>query len=302
MNLLRAFDAVMREGSLTRAAERLGKSQPSISQAIAKLRQLTGDPLFLPAGRSIRPTQRALDMREATRLILEQADLLLSPEPAFNPQSSEREFRLALHEYAELLILPRLFARLEALQSRLRIRTFPWSGDTNQRILRGEVDLGFDTIAQTDTNLQTVAMVSEPYVCIVRRDHPCARGMDLSAFLAQDHAVLDWPDPHASFIDRWLARRQLARKIRVRLFSGAALMEMVKKTDLICTLSVSMAECLADPTTHILLPAPLEELRFVCFLKWHSGSQDDPAQSWLRRALFESLPERGRSQASLNLL
>lgn len=300
INLLRFFDAVISEGSLTLAAERLGKSQPAVSQAVAKLRRLTGDPLFLPAGRSIRPTQRALDIRESVRTLLDQADQIMSPAPEFDPSNSEREFRLVLHEYAELLILPKLFRRLEDLNSPLRIRTYPWAGDANQRLVRGDVDLCFDTLPADEAHLQSAGVVSEPYMCVMRKGHPCADAIDLQTFLELEHAVLDWPDPHASFIDRWLSKRDLRRKVRVRLYSGAAIMAMVKSSDMICTLSQSMAETLACGGSHKIIPAPLNDLRFVCFLKWHAGSKDDGAHSWLRRAVFDGVPQQGRIPAAIN--
>ncbi|TVQ49999.1 MAG: LysR family transcriptional regulator [Gammaproteobacteria bacterium] len=282
LNLLRVFDAIMGEGSLTRAAERLDRSQPAISLALGKLRRLTGDPLFEPHGRGMRPTRRALEMREGVRRVLEQSEQLLVSQPRFDPATSDREFHLVLHEYADLLVLPRLVTMLASLGSSIRLRLHPWTADTPEALRTGEVDLCFDAMPSSEPRVTCELVVREPYVVILRADHPAATApMTLQRYLALEHVSLAWPAGHQPFIDNWLMSHGHRRRVRMRVFSLSVLKALVSSSDLICALPRGLAGQFTDHTAYVVQPAPFLEVEFCGYLKWRDSMRAEAGHRWL---------------------
>lgn len=282
LNLLRVFDAIINEGSLTQAAERLNRSQPAISQALAKLRRLTGDLLFEPHGRGMRPTQRALDMRDEVRVMLEQSERLLEGQQRFDPITSDREFNLVLHEYADLLFLPRMVQLLTDLGSSLRLRLHPWTADTPRALREGKVDLCFDALPSTEPRVACQLVVREPYVVILRADHPAAsEPMTLQRYLALEHASLAWPAGHQPFIDNWLSGKQFKRRVRMQVFSLSALKALVSTSDLVCALPQGLAGQFHEPGAYVISPATFLEVEFCGYLKWRDTMRSDPGHRWL---------------------
>lgn len=297
LNLLRVFDAIISEGSLTQAAERLNRSQPAISQALAKLRALTGDLLFEPHGRGMRPTRRALEMRENVRHIVEQSEHLLVGQQRFDPVSSEREFDLVLHEYADLLFLPRMVQLLTDLGSSLRLRLHPWTADTPQALRDGKVDLCFDALPSTEPRVACELVVREPYVVILRADHPAAtEPMTLQRYLALEHVSLAWPAGHQPFIDNWLSGRQFKRRVRMQVFSLSALKALVSTSDLVCALPQGLAGQFSDSDAYVVSPASFLEVEFCGYLKWRDSMRTDPGHRWLIER-FRDVLTTSRKQA-----
>ncbi len=277
LNLLVVLDALLEEGSVTRAARRVGLSQPATSNALARLRELVGDPLFVRSGRGLVPTPRARSLAVPVRRGLAELGAALAPPFAFDPRTARRTFAIAMPDIAELVLLPPLLARLRRDAPGITIRVVPRTADG------ADLAIGMlDGRAPRGAPLFTLR-----FVCLIRRDHPrVGTRLSLARFLELEH-VLVAPGGGAGLIDELLAKRGLERRVALTLahFFSAAM--VVSRTDLV----MSATSVLADVVERILpvravrhpLAAPVVTIGQL----WQPRDDADPAHAWLRQVIAD---------------
>jgi DNA-binding transcriptional LysR family regulator len=292
LNLLTVFDAVIREGNLTRAAANVGMSQPAMSDAVARLRHLLKDDLFIRTGHGVRPTPRAQEYAAPIRRILDLVMMTLSEAKSFDHLTSHRRFNLVLREYGELVLLPPLMQWLDGMGSGVSINACAVPHKQIAEALRsGTVDIYLTTEPPKQSGYTVAHVVTEHLVAVVRRDHPTAKnGMTLDQYLALNHVILDWPDIPTPHVDQALLDRGLERrKCKMNVHSLFDMPRVVASTNMICSLPSKMAQSFADAHKLKLFPLPLEDVSIPLYLCWHQRFDADPGHSWMRNALTSLL-------------
>ena len=287
LNLLKAFDALMDERNVTRAAERLAVTQPAVSGMLTRLRENFGDALFVRAQRGVVPTQRAQELAAPIKQILFEVNALLQPQD-FDPASARFTVHIAATDYAlRAVVLPLLPAlRQQAPHIRVAVRALHQEQLAAQ-FERGEVDLALLTPESVSPDLHSRHLFEERYICVLRTGHPDAdcKRISMERFCALDHALVSLEgDPFQGVTDRKLAELGHSRHVAVSLPSFLALLELLRNSELISLLPEKLLEN-SEGLTRV--EPPLAVPGFTKVAAWHERTHRDPGQAWVRQILFE---------------
>ncbi len=293
LNLLLAFDALVSERNVTRAAEKMGLSQPAMSNALARLRQWLGDPLFERVGGAMQPTARARQLIAPVGEAIATLRQAFEAQPAFCPEDSEREFVMATSDYAEAVVLAPIVSAVRGVAPGVSIRTVRLEYlfmPPAERLQAGELDLAlgfFSEAPGSRTHLYAERLFDDRFVCVLREGHPRARRkLDLRTFLAIPQVRVFYPgEGSKGLIDVVLQSRGLSRDVAVTLPHFLSIPPLVAHTDLLGILPERLA--LKARRAHRLrlfdVPLQLQPLSFV--MTWHERRQFDPAHAWLRGSI-----------------
>lgn len=285
LNLLPVLDALLGERHVTRAAHRLGLSQPATSHALARLRALLGDPLLVRGPGGLVATPRALALAPQVREALEASARVLAGPVAFVPAEARRTFHIAASDYAELVLLPALIARLRRVAPGVELWSHPVPADAADALADGRVDLCVvpERGAGWPAGVYQRALFAETFTCVVRADHPAAgRRLTLNRFCELDHLLVAPRGTPGSYVDDALAAVGRRRRVAVAVPHFLVVPHIVAATDLVATLATRVARQLAAPLALAVLPPPVEVAGFTMALLWHERAQRDPAHRWLR--------------------
>jgi DNA-binding transcriptional LysR family regulator len=297
LNLLAVFDAVMRDRSVTRAARRLGLSQPATSHALARLRHMMRDELFIRSPDGMTPTPRAEQLAGPVRNALNELQLAFEPE-TFAPATARHRFALALNNYAAVVLAPPLAAAAAAAAPLVELDLRP-SGtlDIAAELDRGEVDLVIGRADSPGERFASVPILQDGFVLVMRTGHK-ATGRQLSApALARlAHLEISSAREDTGFIDRFLAGNGLARRVMLRApYISAA--KLLAQSDMVATLSRRIAQTLIEDHPLQARETPCPSPTIVTRMTWHRWRDNQPAHSWLRDLVIsvsESLERTGR--------
>lgn len=285
LNLLRLLDALLTEGSVSRAAERIGVSQSAASHALQRLREHLGDPILLRAARGMVLTERARQMREPLRHALAELSRAIAP-PSFSPAAEKRVFQLIAADYAQCLLLPPLLSRLAEEAPGVGLMVLPFT-DTIERDLsedRGELALVVQYEEQPGLRVQ--AVLRERFVCAVRRDHPQAEAAaTLDGYLQLKHVRVAPRGRQGSLVDALLDSSGRSRQISVSVPSFLAAPYLVASTDLVATLPERLALQLQQWLPLRLFEPPLPLPGFALSMLWDERLENDPSHRWLRELI-----------------
>ena len=259
LNLLRVLDVLLRERNVSRAAERLALSQPAVSNALNRLRDLLDDPLLVRVGRTMQPTPRALELEAPIRAALRQIEESLGEGSRFEPARSRQRFRIALTDYAEMLLMPRLLARLAEQAPGVRIDVQHLSPRLPAEALeKGEIDLALGRFEALPPRFAGVRWMSETLQLVARRDHPQLRaGLDLETFLRLRHLWVHGGQTRG-MVEQWLGEHGLAREIVYTTPNYLQAAHIAAGGDLVAVLPTRLARYFAG-----LLPLQLFDLPFA---------------------------------------
>jgi len=300
LNLLLLLDALLHDPHLTRAAAVVGLSQSAASHALARLRAHLGDPLLVRDRARLVPTPRAESLREPLARALEALALALSPPAAFDPATSRRRFVIAAADYAQLVALPPLVARLasEAPGIDLVARDIG-AAPFSESLAAGDFDLAIGPPASVRTKTPAGAtpgairerrLFTERFVCVVRAGHPrVGRRLDLDTFVALPHAFVAPRGTAGGIVDDVLAERGLSRRVSLMVQSFLVAPWAVASSDLVITLAERLARAFQSqvPAALRVLEPPLPLPRFTMSMLWHDRAHDDAGHRWLRKLLVD---------------
>ncbi|MFT3774265.1 MAG: LysR family transcriptional regulator [Minicystis sp.] len=286
LNLLVAFDALMGERNVTRAAARIGVTQSAVSNALAQLRVLFDDPLFLRGPRGVTPTPRAIELAGPIRQGLSLFASALAP-AAFDPASSERTFVLAASDFVQLVLLPPLLHRLAREAPGVRIEVRAWGlHDVPDALARGEVDLMAGFYGKVPAHHEQSFLFEAPYVCIVRRDLPrVGKRLTLARYVELSHVLVSERADSPGSVDRALAARGLSRRVGARVSHFLLVPALVAQTDLVAAVGRHVAEAFARTYPIRILPPPIPLPAGRVGQVWHKRVDADPGHRWLRATL-----------------
>jgi len=284
LNLLKAFDALMITRSVTRAAQRMGLSQPAVSGMLTRLREAFGDPLFIRTQRGILPTPRAEALAGPVHQALADIQAMLAP-ALFDPAWAEMTVSIAATDYAQKAVLrPFLSAlRQEAPAIRVGVRQVDVSL-LGQQMESGLLDMALITPDMAQETMRMRSLFDESYVCILREGHPVGQApLDLDIFCALDHALMSHDGSQfRGATDVALAQLGRQRRVVAVVPSFLVLIDLVRHSDLIALVPSRLLSGIAGIITQ---PSPLTVPGFSKVLAWHERLQADPAHIWLRETL-----------------
>lgn len=291
LNLLIAFESLLDECHVGRAANRVGLSQPAFSNAISRLRARLNDPLFVRTGRGMVPTPRAEQLsgpiREALSLL---RDTLEAPR-VFNPEVSTQRFRVALSDNVELLLAPLLARSFGSGNLQLHTRRLEALFEIPDAELRsGSLDLAigyFQDARSLAHGLVMETLSEERNVVIARRGHPALnRTLTLKRLLTLDHAAIIYRNEPWRLVDSALASRGLKRRLRLALPHTLSVLHAVASSDLVACIHESVANAFGPSLGLVSHTEPIGLPTFMLRMIWHRQRNGDPAQIWLR-SLFQ---------------
>ncbi len=297
LRLIRVLQTLITEQSVSRAAMRLGSTQPAVSAQLKRLRVLTGDPLLVRAGNRMAPTEAALRLLEPATRLLQDADRLFSPrahQRAFEPLASSTAFRIAASDYLDPLFLPQLVAHLKRAAPGVRLELLPLSSgfDVRRSLAAGEVDLVIGNWLKPPEELHLGRLLTDEVVCLVADSHPVVRlaptrGWSAERYLACEHVA---PTPlHAGpaggapgVIDEHLAARGLRRDVMVQSAHFGLIPLMVAQSLLVLTTGRLFCSryVVSLPVRIVRCPVPFPPLTY--YQLWHDLSHTSAAGRWLR--------------------
>ena len=293
-NLLVTLDALLVDASVTRAAERLGRSASAVSHALAKLREIFADELFVRAGQRLVPTAKALELAPTVHVILAGMESLLRPNKPFDPSLSVREFAASASEAGELILLEPLRQRLQSLAPSVNVRWAPSHRDENIDALRNArsqfvIDIEGAPVAAPD--VRVLKVFEDTLVTLARHGHPIETDAPrAAAFAGADHVSVD-SLPTLELIDQALAEQRLTCNVASHVSSALVGVLVVLNGDALLTLPSSLASILQKQFGLIRIDQPLPPVAFPLRLMWHSSYDRDECHQWVRGELAKIAQE-----------
>jgi len=294
LNLLRVFDSVLREKSVTAAAAGLGLTQPAVSNALSRLRGLFGDPLFVrtPAGMDATPFARQLG--EPVRQALALLDSALAHGPGFDPQSSTRAFRFYMSDLGQIEFLPPLIERAQRVAPGVRLEAVAMDvEDIGAALAAGGLDIAAGFLPGLGPPVRRLQLFRDPYVCLMRADHPTIKKtLSRRQFLEASHALVSYRGGHR-VIEETLDRAGLSRRIALRVPHFTVVPMVLARTDLILILPQRVARVYERQGEFKSLPPPVAIQPADVGVHWHERFDADPGNRWLREQLLELFTDQG---------
>jgi DNA-binding transcriptional LysR family regulator len=306
LNLLRVFDALLQEESVSRAGVRLGLSQSAVSHALGRLRGALGDELFRRGPAGMQPTARALEIGPAVHAALTQIQAALAPQ-TFDPAAAERTFTVIGSPYISAVLVPDLIARLRERAPRvgLRVTSFGWDAIETLEIGRADVALGAFEGATDPFDYRP--LFTETLVWVLRAGHPLARpgaAFTVETLAQLEHVAIDYPRPEVTpedrrprrrttlgdtgLFDRELVRRGLVRRIGVVVPDSYTALAVVARSDMAALAPRRLAERAVQRGSVQLLEPPYESPPLEIGVLQMRDRASDSAQIWFMQLLTES--------------
>lgn len=296
LNLVVALDALLADRHVTRAATRLGLTQPAASHALARLRDLLGDPILVRGPRgAMLPTPFAERIRPQVRRVLEDLASALRGE-TFDPATSHHKFRIGASDYVELVLLPRLIDRIRRTAPNIDIWITPFENHGEAELANGTLDLviGPEKGREVSMQLFEKPLFEETFTCVVRAKHPLAKSkLTLPRYCEVPHLLVAPRGTPGSYVDDALAKVGRSRRVALAVPHFLVVPHVIASTDLIATLATRVATVFAEMLGLVTMPPPLAIPTFRMLAAWHERMHHDAPHKWLREQLFATAAELG---------
>ncbi|MDB5930519.1 MAG: transcriptional regulator, LysR family [Polaromonas sp.] len=295
LKLLRLLDLLYDTRSVTRAAEQLGQSQPTVSIWLARLRQQLGDPLFVRTPGGMLPTPRADALIGTVREVLEGLRSLSESASRFDPATARRRFRIFMTDASHITLLPRLFAHVRALAPQVRLEAATIGPQMAAALQSGDGDLALGMVPGLDAGFYQQALFAQDWVCLCSARHPhIGDAFTVEDYLAEAHIGIVSGTGH-QLLDGTLKSQGLARRVLLELPGFLGLSAILSTSDLVATLPRHIGETLARAAGLRVLPCPFEIPGFTVKQYWHARYHHDAGNRWLRGLCAELFMKSGSS-------
>jgi DNA-binding transcriptional LysR family regulator len=304
LNLLRVLVTLGDERSVSRAAVRLGKSQPAISSALGKLRAYFGDPLLIRSGNSMEPTPRALGLIETARTLLGRVRQEIEAAPTFDPATSSQPVSLALSDVGEVVFLPAILNELrrQAPAAMVRSVSLP-PGGVGQGLEDGTIDLAIGYFPDLKRfNFFQQGLFEDGFASLIRVGHPVATGkLTLKQYLQIEHAVVRAESRTEEVIEQFLARMRLRRNVVLTTPHFASAPMVVAQSDLIVTIPEPIARYFSQVSAQLrMVDLPFKPPRIELKQFWHRKFHHDERSRWLRTTVSRLFQNRRGKSSSMS--
>lgn len=291
LNLLVAFDLLMQEQNVSRAAERLFVSQSAMSHILQRLRQQLDDPLLVKTPAGMKPTERAYALIDPARAILREVEQLIRTPEAFDPTTSQRRFVIAATDYMDFLVVPPLIERIArqapSVDIHIKRTEVPFPA---QELETGELDvvLGFEAILKPAGYLKCDKLFEDRMSCLASPAHtPIKDGqLSLDEYVAMKHMLISRTGTRVGVIDEWLADRGLERRIALIVPHFLPAPFIVAKTDMLLSLPLRIAERFVRLAPLKILAVPIDLPTYDLVMVWHPVREKEAAHRWLREQIL----------------
>ncbi|HET9839630.1 MAG TPA: LysR family transcriptional regulator [Candidatus Angelobacter sp.] len=288
LNLFVVLEAIYREGNLTRAGRQLKLTQPAMSHALKRLRELLKDPLFIREGAHMVPTPFSRNMINDVRQALQILEVNLYENRKFDPAHTRRNFMVGFWELMEAMILPALAGTLMRAAPEISITTLRVKRrEIEAELSSGALDLALDVPINMSESIRRKPLFSDRVVVVARQGHPAiGRELDLETYLSQDHILVSSRRYGPSLVDAELNRKGKGRKVVLRCQNYFAACRIAGETDMLLTMPEHYAEMLNGRFENRLYPFPLKSLQTLdIHMYWHESADNDPPNRWLREEI-----------------
>ncbi|TIH07149.1 LysR family transcriptional regulator [Pseudomonas leptonychotis] len=287
LNLLKLFEALVRERSVTQAGLRLGLSQPAASRALGRLRTMLGDRLVVRGKLGLELTPRGEMLAAPVAKLLDDARGIVSP-AVFDPASATGRITIAAHDHLSLTVLAGLIARFERHAPALSLHIAQPVGDNVRLVEQGDVDLALGIFETLPGSLHRRRLYADSLVCVVRSDHPCVTdGLSLERYVTLRHITVTISGVGGSAVEVALSTLGLTRQVALRVPHFVAGAMLVADSDMILTLPSRLARLLAKRLPLALLDLPLKVAPLSPAMIWNERFHGDPAHVWVRQQLVD---------------
>ncbi|MFE2013609.1 LysR family transcriptional regulator [Streptomyces sp. NPDC059491] len=295
LNLLTALDALLEEGSVAGAAERLHVTAPAMSRSLGRIRRTTGDQILVRTGRTMTPTPYAIAVRAQVHELLHQVRDVLAPSRELDPATLERTFTLRWHDSLVALYAPALLAAVRGQAPGVRLRFVAESSTDTPELRRGEVDLEANANRPSAPDIRAEQVGETRLVAVVRQGHPLTRHRTVTAerYAAAEHVTVSRRGSLGNGIDDALTRLGLTRQVVAAVPTEAAALEFARGTDLVISVPEITTRTATADLGLAVLPLPLELPSAPVYLSWHQRHDTDHAHTWLRELARTALTMRG---------
>ena len=294
LNLLVLLDALLETHSVKLAARRVALSPSAASHALARLRQLLGDPILVRAGQRLVPSARGARLRGELRQLLEGVERLLGPEDV-DPTRLRRTFTIASNDYAEVVVMPALSRHFAEAAPGVNLHSRLGGTDPIELLRSGDSDLFIGVIRGSHDDIVFESLFADELVCVLREGHPALRqSWTMQRYAALQHVLIAPRGEARSFVDTLLAQHGLERRVARACTTFMAAPHIVAGSDYVLTMSARMATAIAPQLGLQMRPPPLELPPFTIVQAWHRRTDGDPAHRWLRGKLGELMRPRGQ--------
>ena len=279
---LQLFDALYQVRSVTRAAARLGLSQPTASIWLGHLRDQLGDPLFVRTPAGMAPTPRADGLIGPCREILESLRRFTDWDNVFHPATAQRRFRICMTDASHITLLPALLAHVRAHAPEVQLVAAPNDPHTEQALQSGEADLAIGYIPWMGDTIRQQELYRQDWVCLAGRHHPRVRErLGVDDYIAEGHVAVA-AGTGAHLLEQALTRERIDRRIVLELTGFLGLGIVIRSTDLLVTLPRHTGETLAATSGLAVHDCPFPIDGFTVAQHWHPRYHHEPGNRWLR--------------------
>ncbi|MGZ3273492.1 MAG: LysR family transcriptional regulator [Caulobacteraceae bacterium] len=287
LNLLVTLDVLLEEGSVARAARRLRLSPSAMSRALSRVREATGDPLLVRAGRGLVPTPRALELRARVGSIVQEAQTVLRPAQALDLGALDRTFTLRCSDGFAETFGPGLLQRVTAEAPRIRLNFLQKPDKDSGPLREGRVDLETAVVEPSmGPELRTQALFRDRLIGVVRAGHPLAgQGIAARAYAEASHVIVSRTGFDEDAVDRPFLPEGLSRRIGSAVGGFATALALARQSDLVATVPELHTAALRDGM--FSFPLPIRTAGFTVSMVWHPRLDADPAHRWIRACVRE---------------
>ncbi|NGY57431.1 LysR family transcriptional regulator [Lentzea sp. NEAU-D13] len=291
LNLLTVLDALLEEGSVMGAAERLHLSSPAVSRTLGRIRKVTGDDILVRTGHSMTPTPYALSISEEVHRLVRQANAVLSPSRELDLDRLDRTFTVQCHDALASSVVPSLIGRITAQAPGVRLRVLAEHSTDTDDLRHGRVDLELGGGTPDLPEFRSESLGTDPLAVVLRAGHPCAEAFDLPAYAAHPHVVVSRRGRLTAPIDDVLASAGLHRRVIATVATVHSALQIVAASDALVTTTAVLCRPLIEAFGLVTRPLPAESPEASINCNWHQRYDSDLAHAWLRDQVRATLAE-----------
>lgn len=288
LNLLVVFDRLLGARSVSKVAEDLGLSQPTISNALSRLRKVTGDTLFLRTTKGMEPTPFAEQLAEPVAYALGLIHSAINQRTSFDPATAQRSFTVGMTDIGEIYFLPKLMEELARVAPGVTLSTVRNTAvNLRDEMEAGHIDLAIGLLPQLKAGFFQRRLFKQSYVCMFRKGHGLdKRKVSLAEFSSANHVVVVSEGTGHGKVDELMERSGVVRKVLLTVPHFVAVGHILQHSDMVATVPERLAQALVGPfgLVYVKHPASLPEIAINLF--WHAKFHKDPANDWLRSLIF----------------